>query len=297
MILVLLGTQDKQFTRLLEAVDREIENGTIKDRVVVQAGQTKYESKNMEIFDLLPAPEYEKLMNEADLIITHGGAGSILNAIKKGKTVIAAARLSKYKEHHNDHQKQIIGEFEKQGYILELKDFNKLGKLIEKSKKFKPKKFESNTQNMVKLIENYIEDTDNTSWYNKYREVLLYLFFGVCSNVVNILVFVISIKLIHINPNYDTYIANTIAWIAAVIFAYVTNKLFVFESRGKSKKETIKESVSFFICRVISLLFDNGFMYLLIGVLGINEIISKVLSNVFVVIINYIFSKVLIFKK
>ena len=297
MILVLLGTQDKQFPRLLEAVDREIENGTIKDRVVVQAGQTKYESKNMEIFDLLPAPEYEKLMNEADLIITHGGAGSILNAIKKGKKVIAAARLSKYKEHHNDHQKQIISEFEKQGYILELKDFNKLGKLIEKSKNFKPKKFESNTQNMIKLIENYIEDTDNTSWYNKYKEVLLYLFFGGCTTLLNIIAFALLIRVIHINPTFDTYISNSIAWTISVIFAYVTNKLFVFESKGKTKKENVKESLSFLICRLLSLAFDMGFMYLLIDILSVNEIVSKVISNVLVVIINYVFSKVLIFKK
>ena len=115
MILVVLGTQDKQFTRILEAVDKEIEKGTIKDKVVVQAGQTKYESKNMEIFDLVSAPEFDKLIEEARIIITHGGAGSILTAIKKNKKVIAAARLEKYKEHHNDHQKQIISEFVKQG--------------------------------------------------------------------------------------------------------------------------------------------------------------------------------------
>ncbi len=297
MILVLLGTQDKQFTRLLEAVDREIENGNIKDKVVVQAGQTKYESKNMQIFDLLPAPEYEKLMNDADLIITHGGAGSILNAIKKGKKVIAAARLSKYKEHHNDHQKQIIGEFEKQGYILQLKDFNKLGKLIEKSKSFKPKRFESNTHNMVKLIENYIEDTNNTSWYNKYREVLLYLFFGGCTTLINILAFALFIRIMHINPDFDTYISNSIAWFISVLFAFVTNKIFVFESKGKSKKDTIRESISFFAFRLLSLVFDMGFMYLLIDILSVNEIISKVISNVLVVIINYVFSKVFIFKK
>ena len=88
MILVILGTQDKQFPRLLEAVDKAIDDGTIKDKVVVQAGQTKYESKNMEIFDLLPSPEFNKLMDEADLVITHGGAGSILTAIKKGKKKI-----------------------------------------------------------------------------------------------------------------------------------------------------------------------------------------------------------------
>ena len=189
MILVILGTQDKEFPRLLKAVDKEIDNGVIKDRVVVQAGQTKYESKNMEIFDFLPAPEFDKLMDEADLIITHGGAGSILTAIKKGKKIIAAARLAKYREHHNDHQKQIIGEFEKQGYLLELRDFNKLGKLIEKSSSFQPKKFESNTQNMVKLLENYIEDTNHVSWFNRFYDDFLYLFFGCCITIVNIIAF------------------------------------------------------------------------------------------------------------
>ena len=170
MILVILGTQDKEFPRLLKAVDREIKKGTIVDRVVVQAGQTKYESKDMEIFDLLPAPEFEKLISEADIIITHGGVGSILSGIKKNKKIIAAARLEKYKEHHNDHQKQIIKEFAEQGYLLELDNFDDLGLIIKKIKKFKPKTFVSNTQNMIKLIENYIEDTNNISWYNKIRK-------------------------------------------------------------------------------------------------------------------------------
>jgi len=292
MILVILGTQDKQFTRLLEAVDREIDNGTIKDRVVVQAGQTKYESKNMEIFDLLPAPEFAKLMDEADLVITHGGAGSILTAIKKGKKIIAAARLEKYKEHHNDHQKQIIGEFASRGYILELEDFNKLGELIKKMKKFKPKKFESNTKNMIKLIDDYIKDSNHTSWYHKYKEGLLYLFFGGCTTLVNIISFAI-LRLFKL----DVYISNGIAWILSVLFAFVTNKIFVFESRGKSKKETLREGISFFGFRVLSLLFDMAIMYLLIDVINGNEIVAKVVSNVVVIVLNYIFSKVFIFKK
>ena len=292
MVFVILGTQDKEFPRLLKAVDREIEKGNIKEKVIVQAGCTKYESKNMEIFDLLPLPEFEKTMDKADLIITHGGAGSILDAIKRGKKIIAAPRLAKYKEHHNDHQKQIISEFAKQGYILELKDFNKLDKLIEKSKKFKQKKFESNTNNMIKLIEEYIEDMNNTSWFNKYREVLFYLFFGGCTTLVNIVSFFL-LRLIKLS----LYSSNIIAWFLSVLFAFITNKLFVFESKGKSKKEVTKECLSFFGFRLLSLLFDMGIMYLLIDVLSWNEIVSKVLSNIFVIIINYVFSKLFIFKK
>ena len=69
MILVALGTQDKPFTRLLDQVQKEIDNGNIKDKVVVQAGCTKYESEDMEIFDLIPMDEFDKLMSECDLLI------------------------------------------------------------------------------------------------------------------------------------------------------------------------------------------------------------------------------------
>lgn len=176
MILVTLGTQDKSFERLLKAIDREIEKGNIKDKVVVQAGYTKYESSNMEIFDLIPNDEFDKLVKEADLIITHGGVGSILSAIKNNKKVIAAPRLKKYKEHTNDHQKEIIEEFVNDGYILGLNDFNKLDKVLTKSKTFKPKKFVSNTNNMIDLINNYIEKDNHISWYNKYSYIIKYFF-------------------------------------------------------------------------------------------------------------------------
>lgn len=288
MILVVLGTQDKQFKRLLEAVDREIEKGTIKDKVIVQAGQTKYESKNMEILGLVSAPEFDKLITEADLIITHGGAGTILSAIKKGKKIIAAARLAKYKEHHNDHQKQIISEFADQGYLLELKDFNKLDKMIEKSKSFKPKKFESNTNNMIKLLEDYIEESNHRSWFNKSYEVLSYLFFGGCTTLINIISFWL-LRLIKMG----VYTSNIIAWIVSVLFAFITNKLFVFESKGNA----FKEGISFFGFRLLSLIFDMGIMYLFIDILNLNDLLSKVITNIFVIIINYIFSKVFIFKK
>ena len=216
MILVILGTQDKDFSRLLRAVDREIKKGTIKEKVVVQAGQTKYKSKNMEIFDLLPAPEFEKLMDKASLIITHGGAGSILSAIKKGKRVIAAARLAKYKEHHNDHQKQIIEEFVKQGYILELEDFNTLGDLIKESKKMPQKKFVSNTDNMIKLIEDYIKDTNNISWYNKHYKKIAFCFLLLVALIINIFTLVVCIRV-----GINIYISSLIAWSLTALFIYL----------------------------------------------------------------------------
>ena len=292
MILVTLGTQDKEFKRLLEAIDKEINNGTITDKVIVQAGCTKYESKNMEIFDLIPANEFDEYIKKADLIITHGGAGSILTGVKNNKKIIAAARLAKYKEHTNDHQKQIIKEFAEEGYILELKDFNKLGKLIEKSKTFKPKKFISNTNNMIKLVSDTIEEFDNVSWYNKYKEALLYLFFGGCTTLINIIMFFICRQF-----NLGVDLSNVIAWLVAVIFAFVTNKLIVFDSKDMSSKKVVKETVGFFIARIISLGIDTGILHLMIDYMKISELISKIVSNIVVIIVNYIFSKLLKLKK
>ena len=129
MIFVTLGTQDKSFKRLLEAVDREIVNGNIKDKVIVQAGYTEYESKNMEIYKLIPMDEFDKYIKECDLLITHAGVGSIMTGLNNNKKIIAAARLSEYGEHNNDHQKEIATEFSKLGYIMYLENFNELGNL------------------------------------------------------------------------------------------------------------------------------------------------------------------------
>ena len=126
MILITLGTQDKSFERLLKAIDIKIEQGKVKDKVVVQAGLTKYKSENMEIYDFVEYDKFDELIKSCDILITHGGVGSIITGLKNNKKVIAAARLKKYKEHTNDHQLQIIDNFKKAGYILELADFDKI---------------------------------------------------------------------------------------------------------------------------------------------------------------------------
>lgn len=292
MILVMLGTQDKSFERLLKQIDKEIETGNIKEKVIVQAGYTKYKSDNMEIFDLVAGDELDKLISKADLIITHGGAGSILSAIKAGKVVIAAPRLKKYGEHTNDHQLQIVKEFAKEGYILELRDFNKLGKLIEKSKTFKPKKFVSNTPRMVELISDYIDEDNHISWYNKVKEILWYGFFGVLTTVINIVSFHLLDK-----AGLNVYFANLLAWVISVLFAFITNKLFVFESKSFSAKIFFKEIFSFFFFRLLSLGIDMGGMYVCLSFFKLSKMISKIIVNVIVIVANYVFSKLFIFKK
>ena len=158
MIFVTLGTQDKVFDRLLKDIDKEIDKGTIKDKVIVQAGYTKYESKNMEVFDLLDKDDFDKYISKCDLLITHGGVGSILTGLKNNKKVIVSPRLAKYNEHMNDHQKDITSRFSEEGYILAYNEGDDLGKIIKESKNFKPKKYTSNTNNMIKLITDYIDN-------------------------------------------------------------------------------------------------------------------------------------------
>ena len=158
MVLVLLGTQNNSFHRLLEEIDRLIESGVMKEEVIVQAGYTKYTSKNMKILGLIAKEELEKLQNKADLIITHGGVGSILLSITKNKKVIAVPRLHQYGEHVNDHQKQIVKLFNEKGYIIGIDGVEGLEQAIKEMRGFKPKEYQQNHAKMLKLIEDFIDN-------------------------------------------------------------------------------------------------------------------------------------------
>ena len=156
MILVLLGTQNNSFHRLLEEVQKNIENKKIKEDVIVQKGYTKFESQDMKMYTEISIDELNKLIDQADLIITHGGVGSIISSIKKGKKVIAVPRLEKYKEHVNDHQKDIVETFNQSGYIIGIENVEQLGEALDKVESFIPKKYISDNSKMLKIIEDFI---------------------------------------------------------------------------------------------------------------------------------------------
>ena len=158
MILVTLGTQDKPFTRLLDVIQEEIDCGNINDRVVVQAGYTKYKSDDMEIFDLIDRDRFSELIKNCDILITHGGVGSILTGITNNKKVIVCPRLSCYGEHMNDHQLQIVNNFYDMGYILKYCDGDNFSDVMNSVKNFVPKKYKSNNKKFVSVIENYINN-------------------------------------------------------------------------------------------------------------------------------------------
>ena len=130
--------------------------------------------------------------------------------------------------------------------------------------------------------------------YKKYKEVVNYLIFGGLSTLVNFVSYYIFARTL----NIDEVISSGLSWFCAVLFAYVTNKLFVFETKKSNKKEVIKEMLSFFLARVISgALCDVGTFALMVKVLGINDIIAKLVTQVMVIIVNYLFSKLIVFKK
>ncbi len=156
MILVTLGTQKESFKRLLDYVN-SIETN---EEIIVQAGYTKYESDKMKIFPFINYDEMNELINKADLIITHGGTGSIISPLEIGKKVIACARLKKYDEHVDNHQEEIVDMFADEKYILKITENDDINKILKEAKKFKPKKYQSNTKKFIEKLKQEIEDCD-----------------------------------------------------------------------------------------------------------------------------------------
>lgn len=141
----------------------------------------------------------------------------------------------------------------------------------------------------------------------KYKELITYVIFGGLTTLVNFVAFYVVTQIL----GEELYlINNAIAWVVSVVFAYVTNKLFVFESKSWNLKLVAKESVEFVGARVFSFLIEEGGMLLFVSVLGFGEIsfnifgftitgqlIAKLILAVIVVIMNYFFSKFIIFRK
>ena len=130
------------------------------------------------------------------------------------------------------------------------------------------------------------------------KETISYLIFGVLTTIINIVVFWFAERELAFIMSEDaaSLVGNVIAWVISVAFAFVTNKLFVFESKSMAFKVVMAELTGFVIARLLSLAFDEGFVFVAIVLLGMNSLLAKIISNVFVVIINYVLSKFFIFK-
>lgn len=159
MIFVSLGTHERPFCRLVREIDRLSCEGKIKDKIVVQLGFTdyKFKSRNIEAEKYMSQKKFDSLFRKAEILITHGGSGNILDAISQGKPVVAVPRLSKFGEHVNDHQLQIVGEMEKLGNVFAVYDIGKLAEAIGKAKSAGVKKIKRKTPEIFRIIEKTLE--------------------------------------------------------------------------------------------------------------------------------------------
>ncbi len=128
--------------------------------------------------------------------------------------------------------------------------------------------------------------------FEKYRPVLLYLIFGVLTTLINV-----GTYWVVAHPmGYSVMVSTIIAWILAVLFAYITNRRWVFNSTATTSSTIIKEFAAFITCRITTGIFDGLSMFIFVDVFHFNDVLIKLLANIIVIILNYIASKLIIFK-
>ena len=130
--------------------------------------------------------------------------------------------------------------------------------------------------------------------YLKYKEIIIYLIFGILTTIISLLTYYLLTYTI-LNPEIplELQIANIISWITCVTFAYITNRKYVFNSQNKN---IIKEIIKFYTSRLSTLFLDMLFMYIFVTKLNLNDKIIKIIINIIIIILNYILSKILVFK-
>lgn len=129
--------------------------------------------------------------------------------------------------------------------------------------------------------------------YQKYKDIIPYGIFGVLTTLVNVAVYWIAAHPLRL----ETMPSTVFAWIMAVMFAYVTNRKWVFHSTAITAVEIRKEILSFFICRLATGVSDWACMFIFVDLLGFYDVAMKVLANILVIILNYVASRLVIFKR
>lgn len=156
MIFVTVGTHYQAFDRLIKTVDDLVGKNKIKEDVIIQIGHSNYIPKNCKWFMFITPKEFLKICKKSNIVITHGGIGSIVIPLQIKKPVIVVPRNKKFGEHTDDHQLQITRELEKEKKIIAVYDISQLEKALQKAKKFSPVKLKKKSK-VLNLIENFIE--------------------------------------------------------------------------------------------------------------------------------------------
>lgn len=156
MIFVTLGSQKFQFDRLLQKLDELIEKNVITEPVTAQIGASTYLPKHFEYVRFMDREQFAATMDQCDIVVTHGGTGVIISAVKKGKKVIAVPRLAKYKEHVDDHQLQLLQQFDDLQIICACYDLEQFEEFYGeiRIREFRP--YVSNTHVIIESIEAYL---------------------------------------------------------------------------------------------------------------------------------------------
>lgn len=128
--------------------------------------------------------------------------------------------------------------------------------------------------------------------YIKYKSVIWYVFFGGCTTLVNIVMYAVCARVL----SCGTATSNIVAWIISVLFAYVTNRKWVFNSSVSNTREVFKEIISFVSCRLLTGGIDLIIMIVSVDILDSNDLIMKIISNIVVIILNYVASKKIVFR-
>lgn len=160
MIFVILGTQDIQFNRLLIELDRLVGEGVIREEVFAQTGYSTYVPQHFMFQDFITMETFEAYIEKASVVISHGGAGSLIASVKSGKKVIGIPRRKKYGEHVNDHQVELIEQFTSHRYILAVMEMDGLKEALEKIEDFIPENYQSGNAEILHVLEVFLEKQD-----------------------------------------------------------------------------------------------------------------------------------------
>lgn len=160
-VFVITGTQKFPFNRLIQSVDQLAEPGHVLENaeITAQSGTATVRTRHTRCIPFLSPEEMSDYINAADLVITHGGTGAIMESLQAAKPVIAVARLSKYGEHVDDHQVEIVNQFTKENYVIGLHETDDLERAVKKGLVFTPAKWKHGNSGLLPAIDHAIEDS------------------------------------------------------------------------------------------------------------------------------------------
>jgi UDP-N-acetylglucosamine transferase subunit ALG13 len=161
MIFVTVGTDTHQLNRLLEEIDRLVENGMIKGRVVAQTGNSTYIPKHYEHYNFLSSDKMSNCIRKSDVVVSHAGIGSIITAREFRRPIVVVPRLKRYGEHTDDHQVQIAKELGRQGKVFAVFDIRDLLTSIKKAKRSKVK--DLGITKMAEMVSEYLSKAESES--------------------------------------------------------------------------------------------------------------------------------------